>query len=172
MKIKILPIFLFISFSIIFIFLYKGLQNSNIYTPDLDAERDIPLFKAKIFNSNDEIYSEEIFAENKFYLLNIWASWCIPCRNEHQFLLDLNEYKKLQIIGINYKDDNKNAQNFLNELKSPYGLILSDPDGTIAIEWGAFGLPETFLVYDKKIIKRIIGPIDNDSLMKIKKLIQ
>ena len=104
--------------------------------------------------------------------MNIWASWCLPCRDEHVFLMNLSEQKSIEIIGLNYKDNNKNAKNFLKELDSPYKTILSDKNGTIAIEWGAYGVPETFLIYNKKILKKIIGPINNESLLEIKKLIQ
>ena len=172
MKIKILPIFLIIIFLIIFFIFYKGLQNSNIYIPKNVTQKNIPFFKVKIFNTNDEIKSKEIFKGNKFYLVNIWASWCAPCRDEHIFLMKLYKQKNLEIIGINYKDKNDNAKSFLNELSNPYKLILSDQDGTIAIEWGAYGVPETFLVYQKKIVKKIIGPINNNSLIEIQKLIK
>ena len=84
----------------------------------------------------------------------------------------LSKQKKLEIIGLNYKDKNENAKKFLNELGNPYALVISDPDGTVAIEWGAYGVPETFLIYNKKIIKKVIGPINESSLQEIKKLIQ
>ena len=73
---------------------------------------------------------------------------------------------------INYKDNNKKAKTFLNELGSPYEIILSDKDGTIAIEWGAYGVPETFLIHEKKIIKRFIGPLNQNSLIRIKEIIR
>ena len=157
---------------IIFFIFYKGLQNSNIYTPNNNIEQDIPSFEAEELDSNSKLSSDEIFLEDKFYLLNIWASWCVPCREEHGFLINLFKQKDIEIIGLNYKDDNKKAKIFLKELKSPYKLILLDPDGTISIEWGAYGVPETFLIYDRKIIKKIIGPINNDSLIEIKRLIK
>ena len=172
MKNKILPFTLSIFFFIIFLIFYKGLQNPSTYKPKNYLGRDIPIFKANILNTNDEITSDEIFKENKFYLMNIWASWCLPCRKEHPFLVDLSFQKSLEIIGLNYKDNEKNAKKFLKEFQSPYEIIFLDKDGTIAIEWGAYGVPETFLIHDKKIIKKIIGPIDNNSLLEIKKLIK
>jgi len=168
MKIKTFPILITIIFLIIFFVFYKGLQNSNIYVPKTEIEKDIPLFSAQIFGTDNQIESEDIFDNGKFYLVNIWASWCVPCRTEHPFLLDLNNQKNLEIIGLNYKDKKENADKFLNELKNPYTIIISDKDGTTAIEWGAYGVPESFLIYDKKVIKKIIGPIDKDSFLKIK----
>ncbi len=172
MKTKIFPIFLITIFLIIFLIFFKGLKNSNIYTPNLKLDSNIPKFKAKLFNSESLITSDKIFSENKFYLLNIWASWCVPCRDEHRFLINLSKKKNLKIIGLNYKDKKKNAKNFLSELKNPYMMILTDLDGTIAIEWGAYGVPETFLIYDKKIIKKIIGPLNEKILIEINEIIQ
>ena len=172
MKSKIFRTFLIIFFIVIFFIFYKGLQNPNIYVPKNNFEKNIPSFKAKIFDNNALITSEEIFKKDKFYLMNIWASWCVPCRYEHSYLIDLNNQKNVEIIGLNYKDNNKNAKKFLKELGNPYKIILSDNDGTIAIEWGAYGVPETFLIYDQKILKKIIGPINNDYLVEIKNLIK
>ena len=172
MKIKILPIFLTIIFLIIFLIFYKGLQNPNIYTPKNVIQKDIPFFKVKIFDTNNQINSKEIFKSNKFYLMNIWASWCVPCREEHPFLINLSNQNNIEIIGLNYKDNNRNAKRFLNELGNPYNTILLDEDGTIAIEWGAYGVPETFLIYDNKIVEKITGPISESSFLKIKKLIE
>jgi|TARA_B100001093_G_C26747121_1_gene979375 cytochrome c biogenesis protein CcmG/thiol:disulfide interchange protein DsbE len=172
MKIKIFPIFLLIIFFIIFFVFYKGLQKSNIYIPTNNVEKKIPNFDAKIFNTDIKINSEEIFEKDKFYLLNIWASWCIPCRDEHLFLMNLSTNKNLEIIGLNYKDNNKQAKMFLKKFDSPYKLIFSDDDGIIAIDWGAYGVPETFLIYNKKIIKKIIGPLNEVLLLEIKELIK
>ena len=172
MKIKILPIFLTIIFLIIFLIFYKGLQSPNIYTPKNVYQKDIPLFKVKIFDTNNEINSKKVFKKNKFYLMNIWASWCIPCRDEHPFLMNISNQKNIEIVGLNYKDDYEKAKIFLNELDNPYKIIFSDRNGTIAIEWGAYGVPETFLIFDKKIIKKFIGPLDDSSLAEIKGLIK
>ena len=172
MKNKILPIILTSVFIIIFFVFYKGLQNSNIYTPKVEFKKIIPSFEAKIFDSDDKISSNQIFNREKFYLLNIWASWCVPCREEHPYLMNLMKNKDIEIVGLNYKDDIKNAKLFLKELNNPYKIILSDDDGIIAIEWGAYGVPESFLIYDNKIIKKIIGPINNIRILELEELIK
>ena len=172
MKNKIFPIFISIVFILIFIIFYRGLQNSNIYIPKTSIEKDIPNFSAKIFNSNKKINSEEVFKKDKFYLMNIWASWCIPCRDEHLYLMNLSNQKIIEVIGLNYKDNKSNAKKFLEELNNPYKIIISDEDGTIAIEWGAYGVPETFLIHNKRIVKKYVGPLNSNSLLEIKKLIK
>ncbi len=121
---------------------------------------------------NKEVASKKIFNQNKFYLLNIWASWCVPCRDEHSFLLNLSNNDQIEIIGLNYKDNANNAKKFLKELGNPYKQILLDNDGTKAIEWGAFGVPESFLIYQNKIIKKFIGPLNFKSVKEITKLIK
>ena len=118
------------------------------------------------------IESDEIFKNGKFYLMNIWASWCVPCRDEHPFLVDLNKKKGLEIVGLNYQDNKKNAKIFLDDLGNPYDIILMDQDGTISIEWGAYGVPETFLIYNKKIIKKVIGPLDSKKVFEINELLK
>ena len=89
MRTKFFPIFITIIFLIIFFIFYKGLQNSNIYIPKTNVEKDIPSFQVKVFDSENEINSEEIFKNDKFYLMNIWASWCVQCRDEHSLLIEL-----------------------------------------------------------------------------------
>ncbi len=172
MKKNFLLTFLILIFFVIFLIFYKGLQKSNTYEPKIGSNNSIPFLEFKIFNSENTIATQEIFKDDKFYLINIWASWCVPCREEHDFLINLNNETNLEIIGINYKDTIKNAQSFLNELGSPYNIVLSDRDGLISIEFGAYGVPENFLIYNKKIIKKIIGPINKNSLNEIKKIIK
>ena len=172
MKSKIFPIVLFIIFMIVFIVFYFGLKNSNIYTPEKNVEKNIPSFEVKKFASKDIINSNQIFNGDNYYLLNIWASWCVPCKTEHKYLMNLSKEKNIKIIGLNYKDSSKNAKIFLNELSNPYDTIILDRDGTIAIEWGAYGVPETFIINKKKIIKKIIGPINEINFLEIKEIIQ
>ena len=172
MKIRVIPIIATIFFIIIFILFYRGLENSNIYVPKTNINKQIPTFNAKLYNSSQEISSSKIFKDNQFYIMNIWSSWCVPCREEHKFLTNLHKEKLIDIIGLNYKDNHLKAKKFLDDLKSPYKIILKDLDGTIAIEWGAYGVPETFLIYNKKVIKKIIGPINENSLLEIKEIIK
>ncbi|MDC3012867.1 DsbE family thiol:disulfide interchange protein [Candidatus Pelagibacter sp.] len=172
MKTKIFPLFLFFIFSIIFFVFYKGLQNTNIYTPETKSKIKIPNFETKEFFSKDKINSDQIFIGSDYYLLNIWASWCVPCKEEHKYLMDLSEKENIKIIGQNYKDNFDNAKNFLINLDNPYDLIFLDNDGTIAIEWGAYGVPETFLIKNNLIIKKIIGPLNEKLLFEIKELIK
>ena len=171
MKFKVIPLILISIFIIIFVIFFKGLKNSNIYTPNTNLEKKVPSFELKSFKNNN-IISEKIFKNDKYYLMNIWASWCIPCRDEHEFLMELNKNQKIELIGFNYKDNFKNASSFLKDLGNPYNIIVSDKDGTASIEWGAYGVPESFLVHQNKIIKRFIGPINNKDLLEIKKIIR
>ncbi len=172
MKNKVLSVFICSFFLIIFFVFFKGLKDTNIYTPNVVIKNKIPLFDTMDFHSGEKLNSEDIFDFKKTYLLNIWSSWCIPCRQEHPLLLSLNDIKKLNIIGMNYKDNKKNAENFLKELGNPYNKVFVDLDGTIAIEWGAYGVPESFLIYDNKIIKKYIGPLNLKAINEIKLLIK
>ena len=126
MKTNFFPFLLSIFFLTIFLIFFKGLQNSSIYIPQKSVEQNIPSFEAKIFGTNNKIHSKEIFKTNKYYLMNIWASWCVPCREEHKFLMNLHKEKLIDIIGLNYKDNHLKAKKFLDDLKSPYKIILKD----------------------------------------------
>ena len=126
----------------------------------------------KLFDTNQTVNTIEIFQSDKLYLLNIWSSWCVPCREEHPFLMELKKNKQLKVVGMNYKDTKKNAKNFLEELGNPYDKIIFDNKGTNAIEWGAYGVPESFLINKDKIIKKYIGPLNQQSIEEIKSYIK
>ena len=172
MKNKLLPIFITSVFIIIFVFFYRGLKNTNIYTPEIKINNKIPTFRGDLFYSNQVVNSSNIFKSDKYYLLNIWSSWCVPCRKEHDLLMNLMENKKIEVVGINYKDTKLNAENFLSELGNPYEKIIFDKEGIIAIEWGAYGVPESFLIKDGIILKRYIGPLDKKLTKEIKLIIK
>ena len=172
MKNKLIPYSIILIFLIIFAVFYKSLKDTNIYTPEVKINNDIPVFSAELLLSNSNLSSTEIFKLNEFYLLNIWASWCAPCRDEHPMLMSLSKNNKLNIIGMNYKDNKKKAKSFLDELGNPYEKIIVDRNGINSIEWGAFGVPETFIIYNNKIIKKYIGPLNQELLMEIQKIIK
>ena len=172
MKNRIFLISIISIFIIIFVIFYKGLQNSNIYTPETKTNNEIPKFSVELFYSKKLINSSELFTLDKFYLLNIWSSWCVPCRQEHSLLMSLSKSKKVSVIGINYKDIKNNAEFFLNELGNPYEKIIFDKEGIHAIEWGAYGVPESFLIHNGTIIRKYIGPLSEKSIKEIKLLIK
>jgi len=172
MKSKVIAITLILFFLITFVIFFKGLKIPNLYTPVSIQEKEVPSIEFKSFENDTKIISEKIFRGNKYYLMNIWASWCIPCRDEHKFLMELKKDKKIELIGLNYKDNFKNATSFLKDLGNPYNIIVSDKDGIASINWGAYGVPESFLVYQNKIIKRFIGPINDGDLLEIQKIIR
>jgi cytochrome c biogenesis protein CcmG, thiol:disulfide interchange protein DsbE len=170
-KLNILVIITFLVFC--FIVFYKGLSNSNTYTPKIVNKKNIPSFEAKDFNLNIFINSEKIFEEDIFYIVNIWASWCVPCIEEHPFLMTLSKNKSVKLIGLNYRDKLNNATSFINEFGNPYSQIIIDKDGSISVEFGAYGVPETFIVdKNKKIVKKFIGPINKDIFNEIKLIIK
>jgi len=171
MKNRIIFFIFVISIIFTFIIFYKSLDKSVLYEPKSEI-KDIPEFTATFLFENKKVTSKKIFNQNKFYLLNIWASWCVPCRDEHSLLLNLSNNDQIEIIGLNYKDNANNAKKFLKELGNPYKQILLDNDGTKAIEWGAFGVPESFLIYQNKIIKKFIGPLNFKSVEEIIELIK
>ena len=159
-------------FIFIFIIFYKGLQNTSIYTPLVKIDNDIPSFSAKLLYSSETVNSLEIFESNKYYLLNIWSSWCIPCRQEHPILMDLAKDKNINMIGLNYKDTKINAMKFLDDLGNPYKKIIFDKNGIKSIEWGAFGVPESFLIYNNKVVEKKIGPLNQEFIKKVKLIIK
>ena len=170
-KKKLIVVILFGLF--LFLVFLKGLNNPANYSPkNISIKIDTKL-TGKMLYQNKEVSLGELMDKNNFSLINIWASWCSPCRNEHSYLINLKKNKKINVIGINYKDKEINAKNFLEDLGNPYSNILIDPDGTKSIELGAYGVPESYLVNNKtkKIIKKYIGPIDDLKLKEIMKIV-
>jgi cytochrome c biogenesis protein CcmG/thiol:disulfide interchange protein DsbE len=100
-------------------------------------------------------------------LVNVWASWCVPCHDEAPFLLDLAGDTRIRLVGINYKDQPDNARRFLNRYGNPFAAAGADHNGRAAIEWGVYGVPETFLVgRDGRIAYKLVGPIDAENFAK------
>ena len=103
--------------------------------------------------------------QGKVSVVNVWASWCVPCHDEAPLLHTLSEDKRFQIVGINYKDATENARRFLGRYGNPFVANGADANGRAAIEWGVYGVPETFVIgRDGKIAYKLIGPITPDNL--------
>ena len=171
-NIKFIIIILFSLF--IFLIFLKGLEKPNNYLPEKNSNKIETNLSAKMLYDQKEVLLGELINNNSFSIINIWASWCLPCRDEHAYLLNLKKVNNINIIGINYKDKKSNAIKFLRDLGNPYSEVLIDPDGTKSIELGAFGIPETYLVNNKnkEIIKKYIGPLDDKKFKEILKIIK
>ena len=169
-KILLISLILFICFCLVVLF--KGLNNSNVYIPET-TNKIIKEFKSRSLFSDDEISSEKILVNSDYYILNIWASWCAPCRKEHPKLMELSKNPSVKLIGINYRDNLKNAKNFVKKFGNPYSVIFVDTNGIISIELGAYGVPETIIVNkDKKIIKKFIGYLDDKSFKELNSILK
>ncbi|MGD9769354.1 MAG: DsbE family thiol:disulfide interchange protein [Pseudolabrys sp.] len=108
--------------------------------------------------------SNALFA-GKVTVVNVWASWCVPCHDEIPFLATLGKDPRIQLAGINYKDAPENARRFLNRYGNPFVATGADPTGRVSIEWGVYGVPETFVVgRDGHIAYTLVGPISADNL--------
>ena len=174
MKISISKIIIF-SFVIFFLSVFwLGLKIDNNYDTKSLIGNKISNFHITEINNDNQYISEEELRKNKYTLINFFASWCAPCRAEHEYLLSLsNQNKGIKIIGINFKDKKINANNFLKDLGNPYNFVGKDTDGKISILFGIYGIPESILVNNElTVIKKIIGPIDQIQFEDVLKIIQ
>ena len=173
MKNKILIILLVFFLSFCFFVLFKSLESSSIYVPEKKEDRQLVEFVSEDLFTKKKITSSEIFQGSDYYILNIWASWCAPCREEHPQLMKLRKNSSIKLIGLNYKDDPKKAKKFLKKFGNPFSIIIADKNGTLAIEFGGYGIPETFLINkDKKIIKTFIGNLSVESVKQINSIVK
>lgn len=152
-------------FSLVF---FKGLKLSSNYSSKDFIGKNVIKFSARSLYDSKESFSNNDFEFGKFHIINIWASWCAPCREEHHFLMDLSNIKNINLFGINFKDDSANAIFFLNKNGNPYKKIGIDSDGSLSINFGFIGVPET-VVYDKnnKIMLKYIGPLSKKDFKEI-----
>ena len=151
---------------------FIGLNKDSTYdTKDLVGKK-IMKIQLDPFNDN-RIITEEVLMKNDFTLINFWASWCGPCRDEHPMLLKLKDEKNLKLLGINFKDQKNNALKFLRDLGDPYDDLARDEFGKQSVNFGIYGIPESILVNkDLVIIKKFIGPISKNDYNYIKKIVR
>ena len=153
----------------VFFIFFKSIYKENYYTPQI-LTKDLISFKSKDLFTKENINSDHLFKNEQFIVINIWASWCTPCLQEHKYLMNLKNNSSINLIGLNYKDKENNAKKFIYKNGNPYDTILIDNDGIISIELGAYGVPETFIIYNSKIIKKYIGPLSQKNIIEIKKI--
>ena len=160
MKTKIL-IFPFITFFfVLLVFFYLLLiERDPSELPSVLIDKKVPIFETESLLNKKKFISKNEFG-SETTLVNFFATWCGPCRDEHVYIKRLSDEKGLKIIGVNYKDDLNKAVKWLKELGNPYSDVIVDNKGLLGIDWGVYGLPETFIVNAEGIIKyRHVGPI-------------
>ena len=158
---------------ILLIFFYLLIIDRNPFDlPSNLLNKNVPKFETESLLKNEKFISSQEFG-NEIILVNFFASWCLPCRDEHIYIKRFSNENGIRIIGINYKDIPKNAIEWLKNLGNPYSNVPVDKKGRIAIDWGVYGIPETFVVNTKGIIKyRHVGPITKKIYKKINILIK
>jgi cytochrome c biogenesis protein CcmG/thiol:disulfide interchange protein DsbE len=151
-----IPLILFLA---LVAFLAIGLGRDPREVPSPLINKPAPDFRLVQLKDPSRSFSSEEM-RGKVWLLNVWASWCIACRDEHPMLLELARQNALPIYGLNYKDEPSAAISWLNELGDPYVLSVSDLDGRVGIDYGVYGAPETFLIDRNGTIRfKQIGPL-------------
>jgi len=134
---------------------------SQVPSPLID--RPVPAFRMPTLEGQGDV-TQAIFA-GRVSVFNVFASWCIPCRAEHPLLMEIARAGKAQVIGLNYKDESADATAWLRQYGNPYSASVVDLDGRVGIDWGVYGVPETFVIGADGMIKyKHIGPVTHESL--------
>lgn len=155
---KLIPLILFV---VIAVFLYFSLNATSNKLPSPLLGKMFPSIEAKDFYSDEPVLLTELFSE-KMSLVNVWASWCVTCRQEHQMMMKIANNKDLQLIGINYKDTRSEGEQYLEVMGNPFDVIVFDPSGKIGLDLGVYATPETFLVNQQGVILyKHIGAINS-----------
>ena len=145
------------------LFAYTMLSGDTDELPTALAGQPAPVTEVAPLGDKT-VLTDAMLRDGELKLVNFWASWCAPCRVEHPNLTALAD-DGLPVYGVNYKDKNANALAFLRELGDPYAALGTDPEGAMALDWGVYGVPETFLVDgDGTILTRVAGPVTRRSI--------
>ena len=153
-------------FVVLVIFLAIGLGHDPHEVPSPLINKPAPAFQLpQLQDPNTKFSAAEM--RGKVWLLNVWATWCLPCREEHPVLLELSRSGAVPIYGMDYKDKREDALSLLSELGNPYVLCTSDADGRVAIDYGVYGVPETYLIDREGVIRyKQVGPLTPESIEK------
>lgn len=148
-----------IAFVVLGILLGIGLTLDPKEVPSPFIGKPAPDFRLAKLNSPEEKFSPADF-KGKVWLLNVWATWCVSCRAEHEVLKEVAQLGVVDIVGLNYKDEPADARAWLRALGNPYQFNVEDRDGRVGIDWGVYGTPETFVIDREGIIRyKQIGPV-------------
>jgi cytochrome c biogenesis protein CcmG/thiol:disulfide interchange protein DsbE len=151
-------------FAVLLIFLAIGLTRDPREIPSPLIGKPAPVFSAPVLDAPGQMLSNKDML-GKVWLLNTWASWCVACRDEHPILVEFAKSKTLPIIGLDYKDKDLDGQKWLARFGNPYEVAIADKDGRIGIDFGVYGVPESFLIDKAGIIRyKQIGPITPQAL--------
>jgi cytochrome c biogenesis protein CcmG/thiol:disulfide interchange protein DsbE len=153
-------------FAVLVGFLIVGLQRDPREIPSPLVQKPAPAFKVSQLVVADKTFSPADM-KGQVWMLNVWASWCVACREEHPLLVELKGTKVVPVIGLDYKDQRPVALKFLSQNGDPYDLSAFDADGRVGIDYGVYGVPETFIIDKNGIIRhKQIGPITPEALEK------
>ncbi len=151
-----LPLLIFAALAGLF---WKGLQQDPHQLPSAFINKPLPTFRYSSLGDSSRIISNQALLGHVL-LLNVWATWCVTCRAEHAVLMDIAQSKQVKVIGLNYKDDEKAAQAWLKQYGNPYHEVIFDPQGTLGIDLGVYGTPETFVIDANGVIRyKHVGPL-------------
>ncbi|MBI2719970.1 MAG: DsbE family thiol:disulfide interchange protein [Rhizobiales bacterium] len=158
-----LPVILFASLALLF---WRGLSGDPSLIPSALIGRPAPeVTLPPITGSDIPAFDSASLKAGNVTVINVWASWCVPCRTENPLLMELAKRGDIRLVGINYKDDPENARRFLGTLGNPFAAIVADEQGRAAVDWGVYGVPETFVVDGQGIIRfKWIGPLTPEAL--------
>ncbi len=160
----IIPLLLFI---ILAVFLGLGLKLNPNDIPSPFINKPAPEFSAPKLNAPEQTLTPADL-KGQVWLFNVWASWCVSCRAEHPILNQFAKQYAVVIIGLNYKDEPEDAKTWLKTLGNPYNVSIMDTDGRIGIDYGVYGVPETFVIDKKGLIRyKHTGPVSADDVQKI-----
>ena len=149
-------------FLVMVVFLAIGLGRDPHAVPSPLINKAAPTFRLPQLKAPEKTFSAEDM-RGKVWILNVWASWCISCRDEHPLLLDYAKSGAVPIYGLNYKDKREDAIAWLGELGDPYVLSAADIDGRVAIDYGVYGAPETYVIDQNGTIRfKQVGPVTPD----------